>query len=165
MEDRLSTFEYRSYNNARLAKPSNIYHIFGIHFAISRVKKSKKKQKMQTINLDLDHSNFFCPITGIQILSDEDFKPTPAVKFFYSDSGYLHYLSPELKDILKTLGYDEYDEDLEFDGDDFEKLVDNFKDKSTWVMFAITETGIACGPVWSTVYIGIDMNQKPGSQN
>lgn len=36
---------------------------------------------MQRLDLELDHHNLFCPVTGEQILFEDDFIPSPAQKF------------------------------------------------------------------------------------
>lgn len=41
---------------------------------------------MQQINLRLDHGNFFCPVTGRQILGPETIEASPATAFIFLDA-------------------------------------------------------------------------------
>ena len=40
---------------------------------------------MKQIELELDHVNFYCPVTGEQIVSSELCTPSPATAFIYLD--------------------------------------------------------------------------------
>ena len=43
---------------------------------------------MQTVDLVLDHYNFYCPVTGQQIMGEfDDFKPSPAMVYCFVDEG------------------------------------------------------------------------------
>ena len=114
---------------------------------------------MKIIDLDLDHSNFFCPATGAQITSSDAYEPSAA------QVGMFHYEVPEAPDIqhpgLQAL-WDAYAAKTEeLDLDEFLASVDH----GTWVAFKITTHGMACGPVSSTWILVIDMNyQEEGGE-
>jgi hypothetical protein len=109
---------------------------------------------MKIIDIHLDHHNFFCPVTGAQITSDDAYEPSPA------QVGMFHYEVPEEPEIhdpsLQAL-WDTYvakTEDLDLD-----EFLDSV-DHPTWVAYKITTSGMACGPVSSTWIIVIDMNYE-----
>ncbi len=111
---------------------------------------------MQKINVNLNHDNFYCPVTGIQILSAEEFNPSPALKIWYND-GFIEYLAEDFKLFLSEQGIDTSMEPLEVEYDDFENVTTKFN-SNEYVLFAITRSGIACGPVSTTTFFLIDMN-------
>ena len=112
---------------------------------------------MQTIKLDLSNSDFsfFCPVTGKRIVGPECFEPSAATVFTYLDEiGEFEHLSDELKKVAEAL------EDADVDMFDFfESFSQQIKSDSV-VSFEITTHGMACGPVSSTVRIGIDMDYR-----
>lgn len=111
---------------------------------------------MQTISLVLDHDNFYCPVTGEMILSDDFFEPSPATLFVYLDEvGEFQEIDSALSLIWEQIQAETEGED--FDGDPFEMFCQRIEDDSI-VNFEITTYGIACGPVSSTVRIAINMN-------
>jgi hypothetical protein len=111
---------------------------------------------MQKINLDLSHFNFFCPVTGIQIASETEFNPSPALKYYYFD-GYFIHLSEDSKPLLADLDINLDDETPEINWDNFEIIQNKLASKNL-VLFEITTSGVACGPMSSTAYICIDMD-------
>lgn len=111
---------------------------------------------MQTVKLELDHSNFYCPVTGQLITGDQVFQASPATVFTYvSEVGEFEQITPELKELWDSVEA-EADED-DFDIDLFEKFAEKIEDDAI-VCFEITTFGMACGPVSSTVRIAINMN-------
>jgi hypothetical protein len=114
---------------------------------------------MQRIELELDHHNFFCPVTGEQIMSEEDFTPSPALKICYIDDLFV-YVSDDLRPLLTSKGIDVNEDPLYVDWDDFKAIQDELT-SNEFVMFEITNHGIACGPVSNTSYFCIDMNFVP----
>ena len=113
---------------------------------------------MQLIELDLGHSNFFCPATGQQIVSEDFFEPSPATRGVWNDemTEEPQNLSDEMEDLWNAYvdGIDEDENWIELP--DFLRGVD----QPNWVTFAITTSGLACGPVSSTVWIVIDMDDE-----
>ena len=111
---------------------------------------------MQIVDLDLNHDNFFCPVTGQAILrGDEEFKASPATVFCYVDEvSDFEFISDKAKAIFDSL---EIDEDEDYAEDIFKKFAAAYSEKNL-VCFVITSSGIACGPFSSTVRIGIQMN-------
>jgi len=117
---------------------------------------------MQIVNLDLSHFNFYCPVTGQLISNDELFEESPATVFSYIDEVQeFQKIVPDLEEIWKKIE-DEADED-DFPWDLFEKFAGKIKNDSI-VCFQITTRGMACGPVSSTVRIGINMDYQSEDQ-
>ena len=111
---------------------------------------------MQRVELDLNHIDFFCPVTGHQIFGDELFEPSAATRFVYNASiGELVCGDDELQGI-----FDEACEaaaKTDHEEGSFELFLKAIDDPALAV-FSITTGGMACGPVWNTNVIGIDMN-------
>ena len=111
---------------------------------------------MQIVRLQLDHSNFYCPVTGQLIVNDEVFQASPATVFTYIDEvGEFEHILPELNEIWEGVEAEADDDDFAIDL--FEKFVEKIEDGAI-VCFEITTFGMACGPVSSTVRIAINMN-------
>lgn len=118
---------------------------------------------MQNVQLQLDHSSFYCPVTGQLISSDEVFQASPATVFTYIDeAGEFEQIVPELHEIWERVEAEASDDD--FAEDLFEKFAKEIDDDAI-VCFAITTFGMACGPVSSTVRIAINMNYIDESQD
>jgi|TARA_Y100000310_G_scaffold344647_1_gene458526 hypothetical protein len=126
-----------------------------------------RKKIMQTIRLHLDHFNFFCPVTGEHILGSDEFKVSPATEFVFSlnDSMFEHAESKYEKiwDDLQEKENQLFEDDSDEDFDCWEEFKKTIKDNSI-IVFEITTSGMACGPVSSTVCIGINMNYIPEEQ-
>jgi len=112
---------------------------------------------MQIVSLDLNHFDFFCPVTGTRILgAGEGFIPSAAAK----GSWYSEIIEePEICDSKLRSLWDSYvekqDQDDEFyDANEFFTAIN----EPTWVAFEITTSGMACGPVSSTAWVVIDMD-------
>lgn len=114
---------------------------------------------MHHIQLDLNHDNFYCPATGFHMLSEEHYKPSPATLFVYpEDAGEIEWYSRELEKLEATINTEEIVEECEDGLSNVERFLAAIKDKPNLVVFTITTSGMACGPVSSTVHLGIDMN-------
>ncbi|RAR73696.1 hypothetical protein [Flavobacterium aciduliphilum] len=124
---------------------------------------------MQQLKLSIPAFPFYCPVTGEQLLFEEDYHSSPATLFHYIDleGGVLVAAQPEievlyneaLKEIKEGLydGY-EFKYDYSNEGKAFDILVHvKLKDYSNSVLFELCDAGYACGPVSSSVFIGIDM--------
>jgi hypothetical protein len=108
---------------------------------------------MQIVSIDIDHDNFFCPVTGNQILGAELFEPSAATVFAILDeSCTMEHGSEEHIALWDSLVESEEDAQAAF-----EKFREKLGGDST-VCFSITTHGMACGPVSSTIHIAIDFN-------
>lgn len=110
---------------------------------------------MQTVKLRLDHTNFYCPVTGQLIINEEDgqFEETPSLKGYWvnmtPDKPF--FVAPEL-----TEAWQEYLSGV--DEDDFIEIAEFLAsiDKPNWVVFETEYLGIPGDIVW----IVIDMNYQ-----
>ena len=128
---------------------------------------------MQEVEEDLSHNNFFCPVTGQQITGDDFANPeVPSIRFIYlpeiEDFETIH---PDLKPVAdrirkKIAAKQEKDEDYceEF-FDLFKEALKKAKANRSLVIYSITTSGIACGPVSETVHIAIDMDYEEPDDN
>jgi hypothetical protein len=111
---------------------------------------------MERVSIELNHYNFFCPVTGERILDSEQFNPSPAQVFCYLEGeGVFEYVNPSLYPILKEIGVDTDSEYIYADWETFEKLLLKLNGIN-YVLFELTDRGIACGPVCMTTYHCID---------
>ena len=111
---------------------------------------------MQIVELALEHPNFFCPITGKRITGDEEYNRSPAqIGLFISEVPD----DPEIYDPSLQSQWDAYLAKVEA-SDDFLSIADFLRgiNNSGWVAFAITTSGIACGPVSSTAWYVFNVN-------
>jgi hypothetical protein len=127
---------------------------------------------MQIVPLELSHNTFFCPVTGVQLLSPDGYHCSAATLFHFIDMEGGHLVDPKpeievlyneaLEDINKGL-YENYDFKFNYSDEAkaFEILVyEKLKQENNYVLFEICTTGYACGAITNTVYIGIDMNYQ-----
>ena len=112
--------------------------------------------------LELDHYNFFCPVTGVQILGeshcDESVRSLKA-----------HWVNeamdePVIRDPGLEAAWAQFLEEFEQDEDggflmcdDLKKFLTNYV-APNWSVFEITTSGMSCGPTSSTVWLVIDLN-------
>ena len=117
---------------------------------------------MQKVILDLSHEYFYCPVTGQLIKDDHTYQPSPATLFTFVDEvGDFETLHPNLQGKWDKIKEQAENDEEEEDYIDTENLFDRFLEQvsiTSLVCFIITTRGMACGPVSSTVRIGIDMN-------
>ncbi len=114
---------------------------------------------MQHVQLDLSHDNFYCPVTGFHMLSEEHYEASPATLFVYvEDAGEFEWYSQELEELESTVNTEEIVDECADGLSEVERFLLAIQDKPNLVVFTITTSGIACGPVSSTVHIGIDMD-------
>ncbi len=117
---------------------------------------------MQLLELELDHFNLYCAATGEVIL--EDCEPINedalALKGYWIDE---LMSEPFIKDEKLQQSWDLFIKKHEEEHNDFpnyseiEAFLVNY-DKPNWVIYKISTHGMACGPVWSTVWHVVDMN-------
>ena len=114
---------------------------------------------MQTVELCLDHPFLFCPVTGMPIVDDEDVYSSPALAFIYlTEIEDFQYVHPELEKIYQQCEEEANDQDEESEVYAFDLFLEKIKDLENHVMFTITTSGMACGPVSSTIHYCFDMN-------
>jgi hypothetical protein len=118
---------------------------------------------MQLIELNLrEDFDFFCPITGEQIVFKDDFNPSKAMLFCYVDIANAFEHADDWTQNKFSINLD----DPYLDLDTFHKVLKDEVDKgenSNFVCFSITTEGMACGPMSSTAYICIDMDYREDS--
>ena len=112
---------------------------------------------MKIIELNVDaNANFYCPVTGHQILAPEEYMPSPATAFCLPpDADDFSDITPELQVV--------WDHVLAASGKAnaapcqlWKQFCDALEHRNDLVVFALTSSGIACGPICSTVYLCID---------
>ena len=114
--------------------------------------------------LHLSHFNFFCPATGAQILGDELCDDSvPTVMGYWVD---LALEDPVLKNPDLAAAWDDYStiyaakyEDEMPGSDELIEFLKAYK-APTWAVFEITTSGMACGPVSSTVWMVVDLDPE-----
>ena len=112
---------------------------------------------MNTFTLDIDDDfNFFCPITGEQILGPDFFEPSAATVFTFSpEAGDFDLIDQPYKSIWMRI------EKKYGDGAFGDELWKRFRSRlakmhPNIMIFGFTTHGIACGPVSNTIYVAID---------
>lgn len=121
---------------------------------------------MNLVKMDVDQSfTFHCPITGALILSPDRFEPSAATAFSFSpEAGDFDIARRSLRSLWRTLN-DRYGDD-EFFPDLWGRFCRRLaKRKPEIVVFGFTSHGMACGPVSSTIYLGIDFSYGPSSRS
>lgn len=110
---------------------------------------------MKSVEVDLEDAKLFCPATGQQILSEEACKPSPATLFIYvEDENVFEFVRPELKVLADKVEETSW-LDLE-NGRPIDSLLSAISSAAA-VDFVVKLSGIACGPVSTTVHIGVDL--------
>jgi hypothetical protein len=110
---------------------------------------------MQELQLNLVHQNFYCPVTGDSILSDDRYQPSSATVFTYLDEvGDFQDLAPEFEPLVDELCVLDDDHSL------FERFKKRLNDDKI-VCFSITTRGMAGGMEHLRIRIGINMNYVP----
>ena len=116
---------------------------------------------MQIVEISATNYDFFCPVTGNQILSEDSFSPTAATVFALLQScpERFTFATEEL-----SKAFEEYSaKNKRKDPEEFEvkwHFLKKYYTKEV-VCFEITYGGMACGPVSDTFYLGIDMSVEP----
>ena len=112
---------------------------------------------MNSFDLDIDDDfNFFCPITGTQILGPDFFEPSDATVFTFSpEAGDFDSIGQPYKSIWRRI-QKKYGDDA-FGDDLWKRFCRRLAKKHPNIMiFGFTTHGIACGPVSNTIYVAID---------
>jgi hypothetical protein len=128
---------------------------------------------MQTIDLELDHPDFFCPVTGQQVLSEDACTPSPATAYIYvQEENVFEFVREDLQEVAKAIeadsvlgGDDEDGGDGVVTGQDGQPrlrmpfaAMEAALPEAFVVDFILRSTEMACGPATTTVHVGIDMN-------
>lgn len=128
---------------------------------------------MQILPLKLRHTSFYCPVTGESLLFSEDYHFSPATLFYFStveggsfipSTSEIALLYANTLSEINNGAYSEYDFNFGYSDERkaFEILVkETWKQQENYLVFSLTNDGMACGPLSETIYIGIDMNYHP----
>lgn len=112
---------------------------------------------MNLFELDIDDSfDFYCPVTGTQILGPDFFHPSPATVFTFSpEAGDFDSIDEPYKAIWDSIE-EQFGED-EFGNELWSRFCERLgKEHPNLLVFGLTSHGIACGPVSNTIYVAID---------
>jgi len=116
---------------------------------------------MQLLDLELDHFNFYCPATGEQILSDDDCNDNAKSFVGYWLDEFM--TEPTIKNKQLAADWEKFYDELEEKHNrepkynEVEQFLIDYPQQN-WVIYKITNCGMACGPVCNTVFIVLDMN-------
>lgn len=101
---------------------------------------------------------FYCPMSGELVTGPEHYEPSPATAFLLGpEADDFDYLSPELEAIWEELRA-AHDEDEQSPWQLFDEFCRRLEGHDNLVLFSLTSSGIACGPVSSTVHVCIDFS-------
>lgn len=93
------------------------------------------------------------------MLSAEHYEASSATLFVYhEDTGEFEWYSREFEKLEATINTEDVVDECEVELSNVERFLAAIKDKPNLVVFTITTSGIACGPVSSTVHICINMD-------
>lgn len=132
---------------------------------------------MQQLQIYRKLSPFYCPVTGQQILFEEDYYSSPATQFIFNDfeGGKLMDTKPEISllynQALQELQEGKYDNyHFKYNATDTSKAFDvliheKLKSNSNIILFEINDAGSTCEPRSNTVFIGIDMSYSEVTDN
>jgi hypothetical protein len=118
---------------------------------------------MQIIQLELGHLNFYCPATGEPINEANNTCNETAKSlqgFWVNEIIYEpHFNNTELEKDWNNfvIIFEKEKEDEYLEPSDLLTFLEKY-DHPNWVVFEITTTEFACGPISSTVWFVIDMN-------
>jgi hypothetical protein len=124
---------------------------------------------VQYVELDLQHQNFYCPATGACLCHDDPDKveflespmDAPSCQAFWVGE-VLHESMDEsdFKDEAFRQAWTKFEEQFEEDYWGIDELRDFLKSypAENWATYEITTSGMACGPVSSTVWWVLDMD-------
>ncbi len=116
---------------------------------------------MQLLNLELDHFTLFCPATGIQILSEDDCNEDAPSFISYWLGDFM--TEPTIKHEKLKLDWQMFyienrqTENREPNFSEIEAFLMNYPEPN-WVIYKITNCGMSCGPIGTTVYKVLNMN-------
>jgi hypothetical protein len=113
---------------------------------------------MQIVQISTNSYNFFCLVTGAQIMSEDEFTPSDATVFALLQScpESFTFATDELSKEFEHYCSKNRSKDPEEFGVKWQFLQEHFNNEV--VCFAITHRGMACGPVSDTFYLGLDLS-------
>ena len=124
---------------------------------------------MQYLRLSRKATPFYCPVTGEQLLYEDNYHSSVATLFHFIDidGGKLIDEKPEIRllynEALEELLEGKYNNyNFKFDASEATKAFDvlvhvKLKNHTNTVLFDLCDSGTACGPISNSVFIGIDM--------
>lgn len=110
---------------------------------------------MKIFEIDLSHETFYCPVTGMCLQTDtEGFADeVPSVMGYWIGEV---VEEPMIKDENLQEAWDMFLENGSSDSLPA-KFLSGYNNPN-WVVFELTTSGIACGPMSSTIWYVIDLN-------
>ena len=115
---------------------------------------------MQRVKLLLDHQNFYCPVTGTLVHSEETpHEPSAATVFSFVDYfGEFEHLAPEMREIWEQIQAEAEANEEDCDHWElFERFLERV-DSDSIVCFSLSTIGMDCSLEPSAIHIGINMN-------
>jgi hypothetical protein len=120
---------------------------------------------MQTVSVETEAQNFFCPITGIQLcgdsvsdISEDTFAKTSLVAMLVDELGLEPvWARPAFGEALAAM------EAEQGEGDDWLEIAEALEKMSladNFVLFEVKTHGFACGPVSSITYFLVDFSYE-----
>lgn len=109
--------------------------------------------------IDVDIAfRFHCPVTGELVAGPEHYGPSPATAFLLGpEADEFDHLAPQLEPIWEEVRA-AHDEDERSPWRLFDEFCRRLEGHDNLVLFSLTSSGIACGPVSSTVHVCIDFS-------
>ena len=99
---------------------------------------------------------FFCPMTGELVTGPEDYGPSPATAFLLGpDASEFDYLAPDLEPIWREV-QDANPSRAQSPALLLEEFCRRLEGRANLVLFSLSSSGVACGPVTTTVHVCID---------
>ncbi len=112
---------------------------------------------MNLFEIDIDEAfDFYCPITGAQILGPDFFHPSPATVFTFSpEAGDFESIEEPYRSVWNQV--EEKYADSEWGSDLWNRFCNRLLEEHPHILvFGFTTHGIACGPVSNKIYVAID---------
>tara|TARA_Y100001934_G_C12268657_1_gene733702 strand:- start:61 stop:417 length:357 start_codon:yes stop_codon:yes gene_type:complete len=107
---------------------------------------------MQIIKLDIEHFNFYCPVTGTKISGSDADDHSAALVLSVCETGHIMHSSDNINKQLNELG-------ISPDSDSIENTeIEQLKFPPGTVCYQITVHGFSCGPASITADYFINMN-------
>ena len=116
---------------------------------------------MQLLKLEIDYFNLHCPATGEAILTEYDVNENAQSFMGYWINEMI--TEPCVKNKSLQIAWDNFIKEYITKNNDYpnfeevEHFLVNYPEPN-WVIYKITTRGMACGPIWSTVWHVLDMN-------
>lgn len=111
---------------------------------------------MQELDLHLSHLLFYCPVTGKQILFEDDYIPSPATMYTnLQDHSCFQFVHESLMPLIDKLGLSTEHTDL----DQYDEFKKTLKKQTNFVLFSVSNGG---GPCLTISDHCIDMDYRVG---